>query len=350
MSPNRIAGITTPRRARAAFGPALALLLTACAAEPDIAGPSRLAIDPDRIAVAGFSSGAAMAQQFHLAHSDKLVGAMLLSGPPYQCAAGSLDRALQQCMKMPAASPDVAALAAGVVERAARGMLAPIDGLAGDRVLVVHGKQDGVVGEVLARAAHDVYAALPGAASMQLKWDGDGDFAHVWPTQEAGGDCGVTATPYLGRCGHDLAGEAMQHLFGAPAAPVGASATGELQPYRSPSANDEGDGGLEDLGYLYRPAACTGTVSCGLLIAFHGCEQNAAAVGEAFVRDAGFNRWADALGVVVLYPQVRASYVPLNPKACWDWWGYTGSDYDTRQGAQIRAVVRAASALGAPFD
>jgi poly(3-hydroxybutyrate) depolymerase len=28
----------------------------------------------------------------------------------------------------------------------------------------------------------------------------------------------------------------------------------------------------------------------------------------------------------------------LNPKGCWDWWGYTGSDYHTRNGVQVRAV------------
>ena len=72
-------------------------------------------------------------------------------------------------------------------------------------------------------------------------------------------------------------------------------------------------------------------------------------VGEAFVRDAGFNRWADVHRVAVLYPQVRSSYLPLNPKACWDWWGYTGEAYDTRDGAQLRWLAAALTALGAPM-
>jgi hypothetical protein len=29
---------------------------------------------------------------------------------------------------------------------------------------------------------------------------------------------------------------------------------------------------------------------------------------------------------------------PLNPDHCWDWWGYTGPDFDVRAGPQMRAV------------
>jgi poly(3-hydroxybutyrate) depolymerase len=67
------------------------------------------------------------------------------------------------------------------------------------------------------------------------------------------------------------------------------------------------------------------------------------------VRDSGLNRWADVHDVVVLYPQTRATYMPLNPKACWDWWGYSGPDYDTRKGVQLRAIANMAAALGAPL-
>ena len=93
---------------------------------------------------------------------------------------------------------------------------------------------------------------------------------------------------------------------------------------------------------------CATGKPCGLLVAFHGCKQNVDAVGEAFVRDAGFNRWADVYHVAILYPQTRASFAPLNPQACWDWWGYSGANYDTRQGVQLRWVVNAVKALGLP--
>jgi len=38
----------------------------------------------------------------------------------------------------------------------------------------------------------------------------------------------------------------------------------------------------------------------------------------------------------VLYPQVNGSL--LNPRGCWDWFGYTGRDYATKSGPQMAAV------------
>ena len=57
---------------------------------------------------------------------------------------------------------------------------------------------------------------------------------------------------------------------------------------------------------------------------------------DDFIRDAGYNRWAASNHIVVLYPQTKAS--AENPNRCWDFWGYSGSNYYTRNGQQMRAV------------
>jgi len=50
----------------------------------------------------------------------------------------------------------------------------------------------------------------------------------------------------------------------------------------------------------------------------------------------------------VLYPQVVARYWWVyNPRGCWDWWGYTGTGYATRDASQIRAVMAMVERLGA---
>ena len=68
-------------------------------------------------------------------------------------------------------------------------------------------------------------------------------------------------------------------------------------------------------------------------------------IHDTFLRDAGYNAWADANNVIVLYPQatpwLRASdfsQLSANPQGCWDWWGYSGDDYFGRDGRQMRAV------------
>ena len=325
------------------------LLLSACAERPGPELPS-LKLDPQRVGVVGFSSGAIMAQQLHLAYSDHLAGAVLLSGPPYQCAEGDLDLALSRCLKAGATLPDSKELSNRIVQRAAGGDLAPLSGLIGDRVLVMHGKQDTLVPEAAARASLAVYESLIGGDQMSLRWDGEGAAAHVWPTLTAGGDCETTAAPYLGKCARDFAAETFTTLYGEPAQPAAEQGRGELLSFDQARFNPDGeDASLDESGYLYRPPQCGTDQPCGLLLGFHGCEQNTASVGEAFVRDSGLNRWADVHSVVVLYPQTRATYLPLNPKACWDWWGYSGPDYDTRKGVQLRAIANMAAALGAPL-
>ena len=37
-----------------------------------------------------------------------------------------------------------------------------------------------------------------------------------------------------------------------------------------------------------------------------------------------------------------------NPRGCWDWWGYTGTDYATRNGVQIATIVAMVARLGQP--
>ena len=329
-------------------------LILACAAcsSPPLPKLPKLNIDQERIAVAGMSSGAYMATQVHLAYSDHLIGAALVAGGPYGCAEADVDTALGTCITAKPAAPDASKLAAIATQRSLEEKLAPLAGLARDRVVVLHGSQDGTVAEAVSRTSAQLYDTLaqdPSAAGLRVRWDAAWAFGHTFPTQASGFACSQSAPPYLGNCAFDAAGMLMRELFNAEKASAPAQTTGELREFDQQSYLPDGaDAMLADRGYVYIPKSCF-SKACGLLIAFHGCQQNAEKVGTAFVRDAGFNHWADALEVVVFYPQTRASYLPLNPKACWDWWGYTGKDYDTRSGVQIRWLANASAALGAPL-
>ncbi len=330
----------------AAPGFGLLLLLGGCAAPVDPPLP-RFDIDASRITVSGMSSGAYMAQQLHLAFADRIAGSALLAGGPYGCAEGDLQTALGRCMTPPeGAGPDVNALAARVRTRSASGTLSPVEALAGDRVYVWHGKLDQTVGVEVSRAAAMLQRRLhEGTVVIE---DYDDPVAHLLPTPGEGADCSVAASPYIAACGIDVAGKAIGNLY-PDTPPPQAAASGTLQRFDA-AVLAGGDPPGAASGLVYVPEACAKGARCGLHIALHGCQQDIGSIGESFAADAGFNRWADAAKLVVLYPQAEASYVPLNPKACWDWWGYTGSDYDTRDGAQLRWIAAMAAALGAPLS
>ncbi|MEO7053136.1 MAG: PHB depolymerase family esterase [Rhodanobacter sp.] len=324
---------------------------SACARD---AGPSlpALKLDPARTAVAGLSSGAYMASQAQLAYPELFPDAALVAGGPYGCAEGQLARALSTCMKGDPA-PDVAALVERAMSRAAVGEIGALKSLAEARVYLLHGTQDALVAPAVAQANVQFYEQLrervPNLKNMQVHDDSQRAFAHNLPLAASGDDCGTSQAPYLGHCGFDAAGEIFAQLFGKSARAVTADAHGKLQTFDQDALRPGGtDAYLASTGYLYLPPDCAAGKRCGLLVVFHGCKQDADAVGKAFVDGAGFNRWADAYDVAVLYPQTRASFAPLNPQACWDWWGYSGVDYDTRQGVQLRWLVNAVSRLGLP--
>ena len=326
-----------------------ALLVTyACSTEQAAADLPKLKLDASRTTVSGLSSGAYMATQVHMAFSDHITGVALFAGGPYGCAKGDLETALTQCLN-PAADklPDVAELASIVQVRAAEGSIAPLDGLVDDKVLVVHGTLDTTVAAGLSTASANLYQQLGGAV---VETEMARAMAHTFPTLATGTACDVSESPFLGNCKFDGAGEILAQLY-SNEAQAAELATGELRTFNQNTYLPEGkDALLADTGYVYIPKSCTEGETCALHIAFHGCLQNAAAIGDAFVSQAGYNRWADARRLVVLYPQTRASYAPLNPKACWDWWGYSGTDYDTRNGVQLRWLANAAAALGAPLE
>lgn len=303
-----------------------------------------LQIDPSRVAVAGMSSGAYMATQAHIALSDRFQAAALIAGGPYGCAKGDLNTALTVCMRAEPAAPDVANLVSVIRGRAEQGSIAPLAGLHNDRVFVFHGSADTTVVPQVGAATESLYLAL-GLDGLQVQSDFSHPLPHVLSTAGEGGECMTPAAPFVAACGVDTAGAVFSHWLGE-AKPPAQESHGSLRRFQQQGLLPDGvDPLLADDGFLFVPPQCE-QGRCGLLVAFHGCDQNVDKVGEAFVSGAGFNRWADANDVVVLYPQTRASFAPLNPKGCWDWWGYSGADYDTRSGVQLQWLDAALRRLG----
>jgi hypothetical protein len=57
-------------------------------------------------------------------------------------------------------------------------------------------------------------------------------------------------------------------------------------------------------------------------------------VAQQYVRNTGYNRWADTNNMVVLYPQTSLAAT----NSCWDWWGYDNANYAKKSGPQMVAI------------
>jgi poly(3-hydroxybutyrate) depolymerase len=308
------------------------VLLAACGSPaPPASEPQKsYNIDPARVTVSGISSGAYMAGQLHVAHASLISGAALLAGGPYACAGGSMQTALGPCIK--GDGLDQAALADRIETYAGDGRIDDPQEMQNDRVWIFHGKADQVVNRSVSQSSVDLYRRY--IDTTQIAFVDSVEVVHGMPTLSTGVPCDELATPFLNACNYDAAGELLQHLYGPLNARV--TASGELGTVdQAPYADAE----LWDHAFVYAPDACQSGAECGMHVAFHGCQQSAEFVGDAFARGAGFNEWAEANRIVVFYPQVKSSkFAPLNPLGCWDWWGYTNEHYATKNGLQVTAV------------
>ncbi len=315
-----------------------------------------LSADVEAVTVSGVSSGGAIAVQFHVAYSATVRGVGALAAPPYACALGNLWTALTSCTTPSAwAIPPSGEFLAGVARTLSfAGALDPLTGLDRSKVWLFSGTLDQTVAPAVVGALRDFYRSLaPGADVVMVSGIPAG---HAMVTERAGNACDTSEPPYLNACGYDAAGAMLKHLLGELKPPE--EGRGRLVEFdqREFAHGAPAAISLADAGYAWLPDACAHE-RCRVHVAFHGCRQGAEAVGERFVREAGYNRWANANRIVVLYPQAVArwgwslaggpSFV-FNPRGCWDWWGYTGAGYDTRMAPQLQAVRAMLKRLGAP--
>jgi poly(3-hydroxybutyrate) depolymerase len=303
-----------------------ALLFCAPALAAELPG---LHADISAVTVSGVSSGGYMAVQMHVAHSASVKGAGVIAGGPYYCAMGSLRTAYYNCMTPGwwTPLPRAAFLKSATDGVAAAGRIDATAHLSTAKVWLFTGTRDHTVLPEVVREL-EAYYALYG---IRAKLVADKPAGHAMVTTDAGNkDCAATKDPYINDCDYDAAGELLRHLIG-PLKPAGKD--GPLREF--------------DEGLVYVPGDCE-KARCRVHVVFHGCRQSAGEIGDRFAREAGYNRWAETNRLIVLYPQVKATWFPFNPRACWDWWGYTDAAYHTKDGAQIRAVWAMLERLGAP--
>lgn len=156
---------------------------------------------------------------------------------------------------------------------------------------------------------------------------------------------------------YDLAGEILQHIYGkihrdsfksshlhvvdqGQYLPAGVSTLAEI--------------GLGQHAGAYVPSACQMADStCSLHVHFHGCDNEwEGKCGHQDVISSGFNEWAEASKIIVLYPQL--AYIPLPcgipDCSCWDYGPGDGGSFpffygEGKANKQLQLVANMAAAL-----
>lgn len=293
-----------------------------------------------------------MAVQMHVAYSSIMKGAGIFAGGPFYCAQGELANALGPCTaasdprNMPSAQLSIDYISSW----STAGLIDDKENLSRQRIFLFVGQKDATVNPLVMDSLFEMYNKLVRTADLKYS-NRFSTAAHVQPTLSYGGDCGISAEPWIGRCNYDGAGEALKWIYGN-LNPPSATLSGRFIAFDQSEflANPESHS-IAHVGYAYVPASCANGQACKVHVSFHGCRQYAnGSIGDQYYKNAGYNPWADSNDMIVLYPQTIASNsVPYNPRGCWDWWGYDDPNYANRNGHQLAMIKKMIDRLTSGF-
>jgi poly(3-hydroxybutyrate) depolymerase/chitodextrinase len=308
-------------------------------------------VDIAQSSVSGLSAGGYMAMQFEVAFSSILKGAGIIAGGPYYCAQGNQTTATSVCSCVPfgcfgASTTNVPDLIRITDRSAAQGLIDATSSLRNGRFWLFSGTADTAVPQ---RIMDDLKTyLLHYVDSGNIFYKNDLAAEHAQPTDFFGNPCNVRNDPFINNCNYDAASELLHSIYGT----LRPRNTGQLQGSfiefdQSEFLANPTSHGLADTGWLFVPTDCANGQACRLHIVFHGCKQfqtyryfspgaGMVTFGTTFVRNTGYNKWADTNSIIVLYPQ--ATTTSSNPFGCWDWWAYDDPNYATKTGRQMAAV------------
>lgn len=352
-----------------------------------IAAPlPKLNIDLATISVAGQSAGADMAVQFAIAFSHLIKGVGVVAGQPYNCAShyfGSNDILLAErskirfgsncpnpsgcraselvpiCKECPPGKTtvldhckgnptdvDVDVLARDVKTFADQGLIDDPQYLHDSRIFLFQGTQDPIYMGSATQNTRALFTQFVPAA--QIAFNNTQPLMHCWPqTGPSNRLCGICHTD-----NYDVVADMLQHIYGELAPPAPAMIETSLHefdqsPYHKP--HDSATSGFAKVGRVYVPQACANGQQCRLHVVLHGC----GTTGDMGRRNADLarslstNRWAEANGIVILWPSLQLYAVESanhHGGGCWDVYG--GSEaYAWKNGPQMSGIALMIEAL-----
>lgn len=340
----------------------LVFVITLTQAQAETAKLPGFGADIKKTSVSGLSSGAFMTSQLYVVFSDIMVGAGIIAGGPYLCAkswAGNslLENATTTCMNplTPSVGPNTPRLVELTKALAASGDIDPVDNLKDDHLYIFSGKSDKTVTTTVVDQTEAYFEAL-GVPASSILYNKSVDAGHAIITDNnKDTSCPETDEPYVNDCDFEQSTVILNQIYG-PLNPPTDTLSSEIMAFDQSEFIDAENTSMSDTAYVYAPAVCQTYRSCPVHVVLHGCEQGAAVIepSDKYYAGTGYNQMAEANDIIMLYPQVQpSSDAPVNPKGCWDFWGYSspGSvdpDYFTRNAPQLRAIRKMIDRLAQP--
>ncbi len=302
-------------------------------------------VDTSKTSVSGLSSGGFMANQLGYAYSSKFMGVGVFAAGPYMCAGHSNYTA---CMYNATISSSMLTTMQNDLNAWSGNQIDNKANVANQKVYMFVGTSDSTVGPNPMAGAKTQYTNN-GVTAANLEYVQRASTAHVFPTDfdsTGNNSCSTSASPYISNCGYDGAKAVLTKFYGTLNARNNAPAASNYIEFNQSAFTS--NPGMASTGWVYVPASCQAGTQCKVHVALHGCQQGYATIGDKFIKNTGYTRWADTNNIIVLFPQAKvdntsrataASGSLANPNGCWDWIGWYGSNFAQKAGTQQAAIM-----------
>lgn len=302
-------------------------------------------VDTSQTTVSGLSSGGFMANQLGIAYSSLFKGVGVFAAGPYMCA--GLNNYTACMYNASISSTQLTNMQNSLNSYSTSGAIDNKSNIANQKVYLFIGTSDTTVGQNPVTALKTQYTNN-GVTAANMEHVVRSGASHTFPTDfdsTGNNGCGSAASPYISNCSYDGAKAVLQKFYGTLNPRNNAPAAGNYIEFNQ--SEFVSNPGMAATGWAYVPANCASGSQCKVHVALHGCQQSTDKIGDKFVKNTGYSRWADTNSIIVLFPQTKidntsrqtsASSSLANPNACWDWIGWYGNNFAQKAGTQMAAI------------
>jgi hypothetical protein len=286
-----------------------------------------------QFSICGFSSGAFMTTQMHFAYSKDVISAGVVAGGPYYCSLGSYQE-WRHCEKHPE-DINKDQISNFIRSQEDSGLIDPTSNLRNSTLFIFHGKVDSIIYQGTGRAGYELYKNYISEGNIQAYFNITAE--HTWPSDYYGGNCTEIG---IENCGFDGAGKILSLAYGE-LKPREEMIQSNLRSFKQADyVQSLSAAGMAEKGFIYIPTNCQEESSkCKVHIFLHGCIGNYEYAGDYYIKNTGLNQWAEGNDIIIIYPQTAMEGPsPVEENGCWDVWGYTGDNFASKTGIQMKAI------------